>query len=242
MKREVFRHTLSCAGIVAAGSASPCAAQQIDFRLPAKAEPAEKSARAAQRSAAFHPADFDRGQNAGYGGALDWGTGALRIGFRRAKSGSKYSVLPVIQQQWRRSFTGRITASQDISAHLAGRAGMKIGRTKSGALGAPLLTKRSVEWNREAFVSIAADDHAMLTLSLFDNGGWTTADLADFANRTANGEARARKGASLELALPGPRADWEQGDDARFALRLERSNTPALGLESTAQLVVGFQF
>jgi len=174
--------------------------------------------------------------------AVDWGAGGLLLRGERDNRGRKPDNLVAGDRQWHRTVTAGASAWQDIAPGLTVFGGLRLSRVKSGSAGGPLLTRQTRTYSQEAFLGLKANDRIGFTLSAFDRGGWSPGDLTDVAIRMTNGEGRAGKGASVELALSGASSDGLGAAPLRLAFRLERSAMPSMGSDTSAKIAFHLSF
>lgn len=228
-------------GLLLAGTVSPAEAREIC--VPAKDDASVGHCLGDAGSDASSLVEFNRQtMRSAHSSDISWGTGGVQLRGERNNTGRKSKNIMPGDRHWHRTVTGGASIWQDITPGVALFGGMRLARAKNGSSGGPLLTRQTRTYSQEAFVGLKANDRVGLTLSAFDRGGWSPGDPADAAVRMTNGEARASKGAAVELGfLKASSGDSGLARPA-LAFRIERSTTPSIGSETTAKVALHLSF
>jgi hypothetical protein len=167
----------------------------------------------------------------------DWDDGGIALRGARIREGRKANCETYHCGQWHRAFSGQVQGWVGVTRNLDLQLQFELAHESWGNPESPLLTGRTSGMSSSLAARLGSGRSAF-TVTAFDRTGWSSAELADFAQRVNNGETRARRGMALEAATTGV----VRGNEVNTGFVLARASTPGGRGESTALLRLAATF
>lgn len=170
---------------------------------------------------------------------IDWGTGQFVLISSREKTGRKRTdAAGGADPTWHRSLALEAQLRQDIARGWRIAPNIRLERIKSGSTDPSLLSRKSKIYSAEMSLALDHQSTGRMSLTAFDNGGWSGTDIADFANRATNGEDRAKKGFRLNYDRPLASI----GTSSTLGVSFEQSQTSGFDTDRSIRLSTRVNF
>lgn len=129
--------------------------------------------------------------------------GGVTLSGSRTRDGRKRDCDVAMCGAWYRDHTGQAEGWVEIAEGVSLVSHYTVSRQRRGNAEGALLTVPTRGVSQEFAIGLRGADRTV-TLCAFDRARWSSAPIADLAERVANGEARARRGFGIEYADEQP--------------------------------------
>ena len=180
---------------------------------------------------------FTYHRNSGRRLETDWDDGGIVLRGTRIREGRKSNCETYRCGPWYRAFSGEVQGWVGVNRNLDLQLQFEFAHESWGNPESPLLTSGTGGISSSLAARLVSRRSAF-TVTAFDRTGWSSAELADFAQRVNNGEARGRRGAALEAATTGV----VRGNEVNTAFVLTRASTSGGRGETMAVLRLAATF
>lgn len=167
----------------------------------------------------------------------DWDDGGIVLRGARVREGRKSNCGTYHCGAWHRAISGEVQGWVGVTPGLDLQLHFEHARERWGNPASPLLTERTGGMSSSVAARLGGRRSA-LTITVFDRTGWSSAELADLAQRVNNGEPRARRGTALEASTTG----LVRGNQVDTAFVLTRASTAGGRGETMAVLRLAATF
>lgn len=168
--------------------------------------------------------------------AGDSTAGVALTGSRR-REGRRHDCEQVACASWYRDYTGQAEGWLEIAPGLSLISRYTLSNERHGNAAGALLTLPTRGTSQELAFGLRGAE-STITFSAFDRAGWSSSNLADFAQRNTNGESRARRGLAITYETEQPLGRLQ----ARAGLALERGTTPGGQADNSVAVTLHGQF
>lgn len=167
----------------------------------------------------------------------DWDDGGIALRGTRVREGRKRNCETYRCGPWHRAFSGEVKGWVGVNRNLDLQLQFELAHESWGNPESPLLTGRTGGISSSVAARLGSRRSAF-TVTALDRTGWSSADLADFAQRVNNGETQARRGVALEATTTGV----VRGNEVNTAFILTRASSPGGRGETMAVLRLAATF